>query len=89
MRELNLKFPLKEAIAKLSVEPRGAARSAVTFDFEFAPKYGPLGWVMGNTIMAAQFRGVLESVIDGLESYGLPDRAPIASVPERRWARAR
>lgn len=83
------KFPLKEAIAKLSVEPRGAARSAVTFDFELAPKYGPLGWVMGSTIMAAQFRGVLESIIDGLESYGLPDRAPTASVPERRWARAR
>ena len=66
------KFPLKEAVATLSVEPRGDDRSAVTFDFDFEPKFGPgpLGWILGNTVMAAQFRRVLESVIDGLERYG-------------------
>ena len=35
----------------------------------FRPKFGPLGWFMGKTVMAGQFRKVLGSVLEGLETH--------------------
>jgi hypothetical protein len=35
----------------------------------FAPKFGPVGWLMGKTVMKAQFRKTLGSVIHGLETH--------------------
>ncbi len=63
------KFPLKRAIARFRVEPLGDARSRVDLDMAFRPKFGPLGWLMGKTVMAGQFRKVLGSVLEGLETH--------------------
>ncbi len=63
------KFPLKRAVAHLSVEPLGDARSRVGFDMDFRPKFGPLGWIMGKTVMVPQFRKILGRVLEGLETH--------------------
>jgi len=46
-------------------------RSRVTFEMSFEPKYGPLGWLMGATVMQTQFRKTLSSVLAGLETHAL------------------
>jgi hypothetical protein len=38
-------------------------------DLQFQPKFGPLGWIIGKTVMASQFRKVLTRVLDGLDEY--------------------
>ena len=62
-------FPLKRAVARLSVEPLSDARSRVGFDIAFRPKFGPLGWIMGKTLMVPQFRKTLKRVLEGLETH--------------------
>jgi len=34
----------------------------------FTPKYGPIGWIMAETTMKAEFQETFESVLTGLES---------------------
>ena len=63
------KFPLKRAVAHFAVEPLGDARSRVDFDMAFQPKFGPLGWLMGKTLMVGQFRKILGSILEGLETH--------------------
>ena len=62
-------FPLQRAVARLSVEPLSGERSRVSFRMAFKPKFGPLGWVMGKTVMAGQFRKILGRVLAGLEEH--------------------
>ena len=62
-------FPLKTAIARLAVEPLPDAKSRVSFRMAFKPKFGPLGWVMGKTVMTRQFRKILGQVLAGLEQH--------------------
>ena len=63
------KFPRKTAIAKLSVRPAGSRRSTVQFGMRFQPKFGPVGWLMGKTVMRSQFRKILGDVLAGLETH--------------------
>ncbi len=63
------KFPLVRGVARLSVEPAGAGRSTVQFTMRFKPKFGPVGWLMGKTVMRSQFRKILASVLAGLETH--------------------
>ena len=63
------KFPLKTAVARLSVRPAGSRRSTVQFDMHFQPKFGPVGWLMGKTVMRSQFRKILGDVLAGLETH--------------------
>lgn len=62
-------FPLKSATARLSLHPQGAASTRVGFEMVFQPKFGPVGWLMGKTVMRSQFRKVLDSVLAGLETH--------------------
>lgn len=62
-------FPLKTAEARLSLRSVDADRSRVRFEMSFQPKYGPVGWVMGATIMQTQFRRILADVLAGLERH--------------------
>jgi hypothetical protein len=62
-------FPLKNAAADIRVAPVGRDRSTVGFTMRFEPKYGPIGWLMGHTLMKSQFRKILGRVIDGVEEH--------------------
>ena len=63
------KFPLKVAVGTIGVSPAGQDRSTVRFDFRFQPKFGPVGWLMGKTMMRSQFRKILGNVLAGLETH--------------------
>lgn len=63
------KFPLVKGVARLSVAPAGSQRSTVQFTMRFTPKFGPVGWLMGKTVMRAGFRKILTSVLAGLETH--------------------
>ena len=58
-------------MARLSVQPEGDGRSRVGFDMAFVPRGGPLGWLMAKAVMEPQFRKVLGSVLEGLETHAL------------------
>jgi hypothetical protein len=62
-------FPLHRAVAHFRVETDGAERSSVHCTMRFQPKFGPVGWLMGKTVMRAQFRKILTSVLAGLETH--------------------
>ncbi len=62
-------FPLKTAEARLSLRSVDEDRSRVRFEMTFQPKFGPLGWVMGATVMQTQFRKTLSDVLAGLEDH--------------------
>ncbi len=76
-------FPLHSAIGRIVVEPAGVDRSRVTFAMSFEPKFGIAGWLMGKTVMAAQFKRILETVIDGIGEH-----AHTGAVVSRRRAKA-
>lgn len=63
------KFPLKSARGRLALSSVDEDRSRVIFEMAFQPKYGPLGWIMGATVMQTQFRKILSSVLAGLEKH--------------------
>ena len=44
-------IPLHEAYSAMSVEPTDNGRSMVIMDMDFRVKYGPFGWIMGQTIL--------------------------------------
>lgn len=68
------KFPLKRAVARISLAPVEEARSRVRFEMSFDPKYGPVGWLMGATVMQTQFKRTLMKVLEGLETHALTGR---------------
>ena len=54
-----LAMPLREASSEVRIAPDGA-RSLVTWTFDYRVKYGPLGWLMGQTVM--KMKMVLSSI---------------------------
>jgi len=62
-------FPLKHAVAELLVVPEGANRSKVTFGIRFSPKFGPLGWLLAKLMMRAQFKKMLNQLLEGLDDH--------------------
>lgn len=62
-------MPVKSATATLTIEGTGAGKSDVTFAMEFTPKFGPLGWVMGQVMMRPMMIRVFKQVLAGLEHH--------------------
>ncbi|MCH8030730.1 MAG: SRPBCC family protein [Bacteroidetes bacterium] len=61
-------FPLKKAIANIEFAPRGE-ETDVTFTMNFQAKYGPIGWLMGKTVMKSQFIKTIDGVLKGLDDH--------------------
>ncbi|MEM9106691.1 MAG: SRPBCC family protein [Pseudomonadota bacterium] len=59
-------MPLNEASAGIAVSPLADGRSRVTWSFDYHVKYGPLGWLMGQTMMKAMMGKVLHANLQGL-----------------------
>lgn len=62
-------FPLKTANARLALTSVDEDRSRIRIEMNFQPKYGPLGWLMGATVMQTQFRKVLAGILTGFEEH--------------------
>jgi len=52
--------------AELSVEPLGANRSMVKMSMDYRVKYGPFGWLLGQTMMKRVMGKIFDGVLQGL-----------------------
>jgi Polyketide cyclase / dehydrase and lipid transport len=67
-------MPLREATSELSVEPLTNGRSKVTWGTDFRPKYGPFGWLLGQTVMKRMMGGIIDGNLTGLAEKVQSDR---------------
>lgn len=67
-------MPLKEAYADLHVEPAANGQSTVTWGMDYRVKFGPLGWLLGQTMMKLMMKGVLDGNLKGLEQKVMADK---------------
>ncbi len=59
-------MPLHEACAELSVEPLDSKRSRVKWSMDYRMKYGPVGWILGQTMMKVMMGKILDGNLEGL-----------------------
>ena len=57
---------LEQSGEDLGSAPLDAARSQVTWSFDHDVKYGPLGWLLGQTMMKAMMGKVPDANLKGL-----------------------
>lgn len=58
-------MPLNEASSEVSIKP-SRGRSEVTWTFDYRVKYGPLGWLMGQTMMKMMMGKIIDGNLKGL-----------------------
>ncbi len=59
-------MPLHEAHAELAVEPLDNGRARVKWGMDYRVKYGPFGWLMGQTMMKLMMGKILDGNLKGL-----------------------
>ena len=59
-------MPLVESTAKIAIEPAGIGHCRVVWDVEYRVKYGPLGWVLGQTLMKMMMKKIIDGNLKGL-----------------------
>ena len=59
-------MPLYEAYSGMSVEPTDNGRSIVTWDMDYRVKFGPLGWLLGQTLMKMMMGKIIDGNLKGL-----------------------
>jgi len=68
-------MPLKEAYAALEILPTPDGGSRVIWSMEFRVKWGPIGWLMGHTMMRWMMAGILDANLQALEAEVQAQRA--------------
>ena len=58
-------MPLHEASSQVRITP-AEGRSNVTWTFDYRVKYGPLGWLMGQTMMKMMMGKIIDGNLKGL-----------------------
>ncbi|MFA3915745.1 SRPBCC family protein [Ruegeria hyattellae] len=58
-------MPLREASSEVRITPIGG-QSKVIWTFDYRVKYGPLGWLMGQTMMKMMMGKVIDGNLNGL-----------------------
>ena len=59
-------MPLHEAHAEIAVEPIGHGKSKLTWCMEYRVKFGPFGWLLGQTLMKMMMGKILDGNLNGL-----------------------
>jgi carbon monoxide dehydrogenase subunit G len=59
-------MPLHESNADVSIEPMDNGRSMVTWDFDYRVKFGPFGWLLGQTMMKMMMGKIIDANLKGL-----------------------
>jgi carbon monoxide dehydrogenase subunit G len=59
-------MPLHEAHSTISVEPLEGNRSTVKWTFDYHVKFGPFGWLLGQTMMKMMMGKILDGNLKGL-----------------------
>lgn len=63
------KFPVAEIQMEFAVEPTEADQSRVIVTVEYTPKWGPLGWVLGKTLIKRRLRDAMGETLNGLAGH--------------------
>jgi len=67
-------MPLKQAEAELSLTPMLNGHTRVTWSFDYKVKFGPLGWLLGQTMMKLMMGKILDGNLKGLADKVQPNR---------------
>lgn len=67
-------MPLHEAHADLAVEPLENGQSRVKWGMDYRVKYGPLGWLLGQTPMKMMMGKILDGNLKGLADKVRPNQ---------------
>ncbi len=59
-------MPLHEAFAEVSIEPLDSGGARVTWGMDYRVKYGPVGWLLGQTMMKLMMCKILDGNLKGL-----------------------
>jgi carbon monoxide dehydrogenase subunit G len=59
-------MPLHEAYADISVEPIDSGHSRVMWGMDYRVKFGPFGWLLGQTMMKMMMGKILDGNLKGL-----------------------
>ncbi|MCP3969258.1 MAG: SRPBCC family protein [Rhodobacteraceae bacterium] len=59
-------MPLRDAYARTTIEPVGGQLSKVTWGLDLHVKYGPFGWILGQTVMRATLGKIIDGNLKGL-----------------------
>ena len=59
-------MPLNEMYAELSVEPLDNGRARVKWGMDYRVKFGPFGWLLGQTMMKLMMGKILDGNLKGL-----------------------
>ncbi len=59
-------MPLNEAYAELRLTPKGSDRTLVEWGMDYRVKYGPFGWLLGQSMMKMMMSKVLDGNLKGL-----------------------
>ncbi len=59
-------MPLHEAYSAMSIEPMDNGRSIVTWDMDYRMKFGPFGWLLGQTMLKMMMGKILDGNLKGL-----------------------
>ncbi|MES0872103.1 SRPBCC family protein [Pseudovibrio sp. SCP19] len=68
-------MPLHEAYAEICIKPHTQGRSLVVWSMDYRMKYGPLGWLMGQTLLKMMMGKVLDANLKGLSAKVKAPRA--------------
>ena len=59
-------MPLHEAYSAMSVEPTDNGRAMVIWDLDYRVKFGPFGWLLGQTMMKMMMGKIIDGNLKGL-----------------------
>ena len=59
-------MPLHEASAEIAIERLSENRSKINWSMDYRMKYGPLGWLLGQTMMKMMMGKILDGNLKGL-----------------------
>ena len=59
-------MPLKESYAEIAITPNKPGKTKVIWSMDYRVKYGPIGWLMGQTVMKMMMGGILDANLKGL-----------------------
>ena len=62
-------MPIKNATADIRVTPISESLTKVDFQMNFDAKFGPLGVILAKLVMKPKMKGMLNQLLDGLDSH--------------------